>query len=221
MKKILIVVAHPDDAELGMGMRIKSHAQNNDVVKIVVVTNGEYKDSPKGRIFETKRASKILGVKELFFLGFPCGHLNKASDQLRVEIEKIVKKENPDIVYTIFPNDLHVDHQVVSRQTITATRSVPDIIMFRVAYSKNFYPNFFFYGGEDLFRFKIKALSCYKNEVKKKGTINLKSIKALSEYEIERYLHHSLLSRIKVAKKLSKKDHLYFEYFFIERLTSI
>ena len=218
MKKILVIVAHPDDAELGMGMKIKSHTQNGDVVKIIVVTNGEYKDSPKGRILEAKKSAKILGVKELFFLGFSCGHLNEVSDQIRLEIEKIIKKEDPDMIYTIFSKDLHIDHEVVSRQAVTAARSITSLVMFSVANSHDFNPNFFFCGGEELFRFKIKALSCYKSEIKKRGTIDLVAMKALSKYEIQRYFHHSLVSRIRVNKKLNNKDNLYFEPFFVERL---
>lgn len=220
MKRVLIITAHPDDAELGMGMKIKSHTMKGDIVKLVIVTNGEYKDSPNGRVIEAVNSAKILGVKRLIFLNFPCARLNRKEDEIRIKFEKIIKEEQPDIVYTSFKNDLHVDHEIVSQQVLIAARSIPILIMFRVAHSRYFYPNLFFAGEDSLMKFKLKALSCYKDEVQKRGTIDLAAIEALSEHEIKRYLHHSLVLKIGKTLNLRKGDKAYFEMFFIEKLTS-
>ena len=108
-KKIIIVTAHPDDAEYGMGMRIRKHVEEHDLVSLVVATAGEYKDCPKGRYKEAEKAIKILGINSHQFLNYKCGELNKFANQLRKNLEDYFVKNSPDIVYTIYPLDIHSD----------------------------------------------------------------------------------------------------------------
>ena len=115
--KVLIVTAHPDDAEIGMGMRIIQH-NLDDSAYLLIATNGEHRECPQGRKTEAKKAAKTLGIKQCRFLGLPCGHLNEQRNKLRGKIEDFIEEIKPDIIYTIFPNDLHVDHAVISEETL-------------------------------------------------------------------------------------------------------
>ena len=42
------------------------------------------------------------------------------------EIEKVIKKIKPNIIYTHYENDLNVDHQVTYNATMTACRPLPN-----------------------------------------------------------------------------------------------
>ncbi len=218
--KILIITAHPDDAEIGMGMRIIQHDLDGDSIFLLIATNGEHEECPQGRKTEAKKAAKTLGIKKCHFLDLPCGHLNEQHNQLRDKIEDFIKKIKPDIVYTIFPNDLHVDHVVISEETLSAARSVPTLFFFRVAYSRQFNPNFFFFGTQKLMQRKLEALECYKNEIKREGSLNLEVIENLAKTEMHRYFHHKALSKIQNGLEIGPNKFLFFEPFFIERTSN-
>lgn len=216
--KILIVTAHPDDAEIGMGMRIIQHNIDGDSVYLLIATNGEHEECPQGRKTEARKAAKTLGIKECRFLDLPCGHLNEQRNLLRDKIEDFIEEIKPDITYTIFPNDLHVDHAVISEETLSAARSVPTLFFFRVAYSRQFNPNFFFFGTQKLMQHKLKALECYKNEIKRKGSLNLEVIENLAKVEMHRYFHHKALSKTQNRLKVGPNEPLFFEPFLVERI---
>ena len=148
IKNVLIVSAHPDDYELGMGMRIKKYTSAGVRVTAITATVGEYKDSPRGRIKQEKEAGRILGIQEQINLELPCSRLSEFSIDFRNRVEKIVNDIKPDIAYTIYPNDLHVDHEVVSIHSLVAFRSVKNVVYYRVAYSRGFSPNLFFFGNK-------------------------------------------------------------------------
>lgn len=220
-QRIIVITAHPDDAELGMGMRIKKHSSDNDEVILIVATGGEYRGNNYSRYSENKKASKILGIKSEYFLGFKCGRLLGVSDELRTELERIIGIEQPELVYTIYPNDIHIDHEVLSKQAKIASRSIPNLIYFRVVNSLNFVPNCFFFGGEELFNIKIKAIECYVNEVKRKGTINLELLRSVSKSEYYHYFHHTSIKKIRNDLRLGEKDNLYCEMFYTENISII
>ena len=72
MKKILILVPHPDDEiNLAGYMIIENIKKNNDVF-VVYSTNGDYKINPKERIREALKSCQKLGVKKenIYFLGY-------------------------------------------------------------------------------------------------------------------------------------------------------
>ncbi|PJA41483.1 hypothetical protein CO178_00025 [candidate division WWE3 bacterium CG_4_9_14_3_um_filter_34_6] len=216
---IIIITAHPDDAELGMGMRIARHVKNGDKVILVVATGGEYTENSKSRYDENKKSSQILGITKEYFLTYTCGNLSSDITKFRTELEEIIRKENPDIAYTLFPNDIHIDHMVVSKQTKIAARSIPTLIYFRVVNSYNFMPNFYFFGDKSLFETKVKAIKCYKDEVKRKGAVNLKLIKLNSSSEYYHHFHHSSINKIRKNLGINDNDNLYCEMFYIERLS--
>jgi len=218
MKKIVVITAHPDDAEIGMGMRIAKHTQIGDKVILVVATGGEYKEYNKSRYNQNKKASKILGITKEYFLEYKCGALNEAQNQLRANLEAIISTEQPDIVYTSFPNDIHVDHEIVSKQAKIASRAVPTLIYFRVVNSYNFTPNLFFFGNADLFNTKIKSIECYKNEVARKGAVNLDLLRLNASSEYYHYYHHSSIKKIRKNLEIADNDTMYCELFCVNNL---
>lgn len=175
-KKVLIVVAHPDDEVYGMGGTIAKLCENHNEVYVVYITGGET-SSGGSRIHLTDNVSKILGFKQLVSLKFTDQKLDSVSNLfINSTIKHLFDKINPDIVYTHAIEDLNIDHRTVHNSVMVVCRpqtgcSVKELYTFCVSNWDfgefgNFIPNTFIdiekYNDE-----KLKAMKVYSSEVKK------------------------------------------------------
>ncbi len=135
-KTILVVQAHPDDAEFHIGGSVAKWSSEGYEVYYVVVTDGskgtyDPKMDPEKlaeiRKREEREAAKILGVKDVFFLGYKDGELILPSLELREKIIRLIRKLGADIVCTLDPwidYNAHPDHRttgiVASEATVFA-----------------------------------------------------------------------------------------------------
>ncbi len=123
-KRVLIVVAHPDDAELGSGGSIARWIGEGATVTYVIATNGNKgtKDitiSPHRladtREAEQKAAADFLGVNEVVFLRYNDGEL-RADDGLKIQLAILFRHYRPDAIVTHDPWRLyqpHPDHRAL------------------------------------------------------------------------------------------------------------
>ena len=116
---ILAFGAHPDDVELGCSATIAKEVSLGKKVGIVDLTRGELgtRGSAELRDQEATKAAEILGVSVRENLGFADGFfVNDKEHQL--EIIKMIRKYQPEIVLCNAVDDRHIDHpkgsQVVS-----------------------------------------------------------------------------------------------------------
>lgn len=119
---VLVVAPHPDDETIGCGAVLALHARRGDAVHVVVVTDGDRGD-PEGRFpapgyvelrrDECRRAARVLGVRELRFLG----HRDQQTDarQLRAQLADLLDEHAPAVVYHPAAPEMHPDHHVVGR----------------------------------------------------------------------------------------------------------
>ncbi|MDO6490932.1 MAG: bacillithiol biosynthesis deacetylase BshB1 [Cellulophaga sp.] len=108
---ILVFGAHPDDAELGAGATIAKEIANGKKVGIVDLTRGELgtRGTAQTRDEEATEAAKILGVSVRENLAFKDGFfVNDKAHQL--EVIKMVRKYQPEIVLCNAIDDRHIDH---------------------------------------------------------------------------------------------------------------
>ncbi|WP_439128243.1 bacillithiol biosynthesis deacetylase BshB1 [Polaribacter sp.] len=108
---ILAFGAHPDDVELSCGATIAKEVSLGKKVGIVDLTRGELgtRGSAEIRKVEAENAAKILGVSVRENLGFADGFFtNDKSHQL--EIIKMIRKYQPEIVLCNAIDDRHIDH---------------------------------------------------------------------------------------------------------------
>lgn len=113
---ILAFGAHPDDVELGCGATIAKEVARGKTVGIIDLTRGELgtRGTAKTRDEEAKQAAHILGVNIRENLGFADGFfVNDKEHQL--EIIKMVRKYQPDMVLCNAIDDRHIDHGKGSR----------------------------------------------------------------------------------------------------------
>ena len=204
--KILIVSAHPDDEVLGCGGTAAKHSLSGERVEQVFVSDGESsrdKFSKKNkqktinsRLLASKKAAKILGIKNTTSINFPDNKLDSVPLlEIIKEIEKKIFQFKPTIIYTHSDLDLNIDHQIVSRAVMTACRpinnlSVKEIYFFEVLSSsewghkskKSFMPNYFVDISKTI-NLKIKAFKFYKKEIKKyPHSRSIEGVKILSKY---------------------------------------
>lgn len=134
-KKILIILAHPDDPEFFMGATIYRWINMGHAVHYVIITNGD-KGGKKGdkpteiakiRKEEQKAAAALLGVQSVTFLNHEDGYLETGME-LRKEIVKMIRKFSPDIVVGCDPNNYfprpntinHPDHRAAGQLVVDA-----------------------------------------------------------------------------------------------------
>ena len=113
---ILVFGAHPDDAELGCGATIAKEVSLGKKVGIVDLTRGELgtRGSAKLRDLEAAKAAEILKVSGRENLRFADGFFtNDKKHQL--EVIKMIRKYQPEIVLCNAIDDRHIDHSKGSK----------------------------------------------------------------------------------------------------------
>jgi LmbE family N-acetylglucosaminyl deacetylase len=130
-KKIMVVAAHPDDADFYCGGALARWIQEGARVTYVICTDGALgADDEKNtmaelaaiRQKEQNEANRTLGVSETVYLGYPDLSLT-AGEELRYRIAREYRIHKPDILITFDPwarYELHPDHTVAGRETIYA-----------------------------------------------------------------------------------------------------
>jgi bacillithiol biosynthesis deacetylase BshB1 len=108
---ILVLAAHPDDAELGCGGTIAHHIAQGYKVGVVDFTQGELgtRGTVQTRFQEASNAAAILRLSVRENLGLPDGFFrNNKEHQLKVI--QAIRKYQPDIVLANAVYDRHSDH---------------------------------------------------------------------------------------------------------------
>lgn len=187
---VLVIAAHPDDEVLGCGGTIARLTQEGQNVYTAILGEGitsRYEKREKADRTQVealharcRKAAEILGAKDLFIYELPDNRFDTVPllDVIKI-VEKLIHRLQPQVIYTHHNGDLNIDHAVVHRAVLTATRPVQgspvrELYAFEVPSSTEwgfqrleavFRPNVFvdIHNTLDL---KIKALSIYESEVR-------------------------------------------------------
>ena len=151
-KSLMAVLAHPDDESFGLGGTIATYARKGHDAYYVCATGGEsgtvdeehlrgFKDTAELRKDELMRAAKILGLKDVFLLGYrdsgmPNSEANKHADaqinhsidEVAGKVVKYIRELKPDVVITHDPigGYKHPDHIHIHRATVLAFEKSDD-----------------------------------------------------------------------------------------------
>jgi LmbE family N-acetylglucosaminyl deacetylase len=151
-KTILAVLAHPDDETFGLGGTLAFYAQKGYDTYYVCATRGEvgsadeefmkgFKDTAEMRTDELMRAAKILGIKEVFFLGYrdsgmpgsednkhPNAQVAHPIDEVAGRVVKYIRELKPQVVLTFDPigGYKHPDHIHIQQATTLAFEKADD-----------------------------------------------------------------------------------------------
>ena len=151
-KTILAVLAHPDDESFGLGGTLALYAQKGYDTYLICATRGEvgtvdeehlngFKDTAELRTTELKRAAEILGLREVFFLGYrdsgmpgteenkhPDAQINHSIDEVAGKVVRYIRELKPDVVITFDPigGYKHPDHIHIHKATVLAFEKADD-----------------------------------------------------------------------------------------------
>jgi len=136
-EKVMIIFAHPDDAEGNCGGTTAKGIKEGKIIHYLVLTNGDKGSDDlsmtseklaRVREKEQKAAAEILGISGVTFLGIPDGELEE-SPHLRKEITRILRLHQPAVVFTHDPwklYQLHPDHRATGFIALDAVIAARD-----------------------------------------------------------------------------------------------
>jgi len=133
-QRILIIMAHPDDAEFICGGTIaRLVVEGKEVFYLLVTSGNKGSHEPEmqpGRLAqiredEQRKAAEVLGVREVTFLGHNDGEV-EVNLALRNELVLGIRRVQPDVLFTFDPwrpYEIHPDHRNVGLCAIDAVAS--------------------------------------------------------------------------------------------------
>jgi LmbE family N-acetylglucosaminyl deacetylase len=137
MPSVLIIGAHPDDAEVKAAGTTALWVKHGIQVTFGIMTDGSAGhqsmttgDLIRRRETEAKEAATRLGA-DVEFLGYPDGLL-MPSLEARLDVIRLIRRTRADLVLTHRPADYHPDHRYTSQLVqdaaymVTVPRIAPD-----------------------------------------------------------------------------------------------
>jgi LmbE family N-acetylglucosaminyl deacetylase len=133
---VLVIAAHPDDAEFSFGGTVARFVDEGIPVTYLIVSDGSQggEDPAEAtaelvarRYAEQRAAARVLGVTEIVFLGLPDGSLADTTE-LRLALTREIRRYRPDLVLTHQPlrslqfpiGASHPDHLAVGQAALNA-----------------------------------------------------------------------------------------------------
>jgi LmbE family N-acetylglucosaminyl deacetylase len=127
--RVLAFGAHPDDLEVGAGGLLARLSANGADVTMAIVS---IPNQAEQRRAEAAAAADVIDA-DLFVLyeERPCRVEDLAMHELVRRFDQLIGDVRPDLVITHSANDLHWDHGLVHRATVSALRRTPcDLLAF-------------------------------------------------------------------------------------------
>ena len=144
-RRLMAVLAHPDDESLGVGGTLARSAAEGVEVFLLTATRGDsgrYRGSRCGdarhpgplalakiREEELRAAASVLGVREVSLLDYRDQHLDRANPRQAIAgIAGHLRRVRPDVVVTFGPDGAygHPDHIAISQFTTAAVVAAAD-----------------------------------------------------------------------------------------------
>jgi len=188
--KVMVIAAHPDDEVLGCGGAIARLASEGHPCNALIVGEGitsrhlHREDADLALLAahqsRAQEAGRLLGVSEVKILGFPDQRLDQMPFlELVHSLEREIDRIRPEWIFTQHGGDLNLDHALVFRATMTASRpmaggNVRRLLAFETAsatewafgqFAPVFQPDTFFDITSTLER-KLSAIQVYESETR-------------------------------------------------------
>jgi N-acetylglucosamine malate deacetylase 1 len=113
---LIVIAAHPDDAEICVGGTLLKLAAAGRKIGIVDVTRGEMgtRGSRADRDRETQKANELMGLAVRENLELPDGRV-QVTVEARERLARILREHRPELVLAQHTEDLHPDHCATGR----------------------------------------------------------------------------------------------------------
>jgi LmbE family N-acetylglucosaminyl deacetylase len=135
--RVLVIVAHPDDAESHAGGTVATLARQGGYVAYLILTDGDKGSANPGitpeclarmRQEEQRNAARVLGVVAVDFLGWPDCEVEDTRAS-RMAVTAAIRRHRPDLVITQSPHRTtrlglsHRDHRVAGSLALDCIES--------------------------------------------------------------------------------------------------
>jgi LmbE family N-acetylglucosaminyl deacetylase len=136
VERVLVVIAHPDDAEFWAAGAIAHWADAGTIVTYCVLTDGENgshdpdvprEQIPAARREEQRKAAELLNVSSVHFLGLGEGGIDPASRELHEQLVRMIRHVRPQRIVTWSPErnwarfrSCHPDHLATGEAALRA-----------------------------------------------------------------------------------------------------
>ena len=195
---MLVISAHPDDAEFGVAGTVANWTRAGKKVVYVVCTRGEKGTTDRNltpeelaavREKEQMAAARLLGVAAVDFLGMPDQGLED-TPAFREKIVRVIRRYRPHTVVSSDPYKRYVwhrDHRIAGQVVLDAVfpyardhLAYPDMLAEGLEPHK--VRELLFWAAEDVnyrsditatFALKLAALRCHASQVRELGISNL------------------------------------------------
>lgn len=179
LKNVLVVAAHPDDAEINAGGCLSILAKKGVNIHVVICSSlGDHVG--RIRMIEARESFRILSrgspFSSLTFLCHQDTKLYLSFNELVKDLEAKCREIKADIIFTHFIFDAHQDHRTVSEAVMVVSRLVPNVIFFKPTFPSGksavpFEPNLVVRIEEGDLECKMLAISAHESQMKKYGDI--------------------------------------------------
>lgn len=173
MRRVLIVAAHPDDAELAVGGTIAALTDAGAEVTVALFTVSETADAAgpdrrARRKAAAAAAAAVLGHRLHWIDGGRYDQVEDVPEYRAVAlVDALVEEIGPDTVISHWEEDSHADHARVARAVISSSRRWPQAALLqfgpnehRTVRHAQFVPNLYVPTTGQLAR-KIESLACH------------------------------------------------------------
>ncbi len=209
-KTVLAVLAHPDDESFGLGGTLALCARQGYNTYLICATGGEagtvdaehlngFKNTAELRSNELKRAAKILGLTEVFLLGYrdsgmpgteenkhPDAQINHSVDEVAAKVVKYIRELKPDVVITFDPigGYKHPDHIHIHQATVLAFEKANDA-SFHPEAGSPFKPRALYYQvfSRPILRWMVRLMPLFGKDPTKFGRNEDVNLKELAEVD--------------------------------------
>lgn len=193
IQRVLVVVAHPDDAEFGCAGTVAKWVKEGREVAYVILSNGDKGSADRSmtserlakiRAEEQLNAARTLGVEHVEFLGYPDGELEDTLE-VRRAITAQIRRFRPGLVVTQNPirtpnlYTSHRDHRTTGSVALDCVYPLArDHLSFPELLAQGLEPHkvreVYLMGGDDsevvvdisdTMELKLKALACHASQM--------------------------------------------------------
>ncbi len=177
-----------------MGMRIRWYTETGAHVRVHCLTTGSPAPNGSGvRREECLAAGAVLGVENYTFSEIPDTRFTDHRGDINAELFGVFGCGQPDIVYTHYPTDQHLDHTATAHEvTAVALCEAANLTYFRSPYSVGFDPNMIFMGTSDLLEAKKAALGCFASQQQ----LDMTAFTKLAQVVHRQHVHHRVVERL-------------------------
>jgi len=215
-KRVLVIVAHPDDIEFGAAGSIARWTDAGAEIVYCIITDGaagsndpatDVKELARRRQTEQCSAAETVGVREVRFLGYADGTLQPTLD-LRRDLTRMIREFKPDRVICQDPTTVFMESDYINHPDHRAAGEAAIYSVFPSAETRPIFPELLAEGREphhvtelyltlttqpntfvdisETIDRKIKALLCHESQVGEKEGLMVREWNAETGKLVER-----------------------------------